>query len=78
MHTSQELALQSLSLSFDDIHNGYLQGRERQIATAVWDWASWHSEGVAPAQDRYYRRYGQLATIERINRVRAWLNLEAI
>ena len=77
MH-AQLIARESLSLTFDDICNGQLQGREFQIASTVWDWATWHSEGVAPAQDRYYRRYGQLATIERINKVRTWLGLELI
>ena len=75
--TSLDYAKMNLDLNCFEIMD-QLQGRQRQAAMAVWDWATWHSEGVAPAQDRYYRRYGQQATVDRINRVRVWIGLDPL
>ena len=74
---SLDYARKNLDLSWCEILDE-LQGRERQAAMAVWDWACWHSEGAAPSQDRYYRRYGQEATVARINKVRVWIGLEPL
>ena len=53
-------------------------GLERQQALATWQWATYHYSSLAPAQERYWRRYGTDATIQRINQVRSWLNLSPI
>jgi hypothetical protein len=64
-------------LSWEQI-TATLSGLDRQQALATWQWAAYHYSSLAPAQERYWRRYGTNATIQRINTVRSWLNLSPI
>lgn len=65
-----------LGLSWDQINE--LQGRQRQQAMALWQWASPRFSSFGTEQDRYFKRYGAERTYQRINRVRAWLDLEIL
>jgi hypothetical protein len=74
----QTYAQQFLGLTWDQI-TSQLQGRNRQQALALWKWAAIHySETLCPDQLHYWRRYGSAATFQRIDRVRAWLGLDAV
>ncbi len=65
-----------LGLSYDQICQ--LQGRHRNQAMSLWQWASPRFSSLGTDQDRYFKRYGAAATYKRINRVRAWLGLDIL
>jgi hypothetical protein len=75
--TAKRLALKHLGHDWEQI-TSQLSGRERQAALAVWHWASIRFSSLGTKQDRYFKRYGAAATYQRINRVRAWLDLELV
>ena len=66
-----------IGLSWEQITT-QLQGRDRQQALAIWQWAAPRYSSLATAQAAYFNRYGAAATFRRINRVRAWLGLEPV
>jgi hypothetical protein len=73
----QSYARSLLGYSWEQITT-QLQGRKRQQALALWQWAAIRFSSYGTAQQAYFRRYGAEATFARINRVRAWLGLDPI
>ena len=65
-----------LGLNWDQINA--LQGQQRRQAMALWQWASPRFSSLGTEQDRYFKRYGAERTYQRINRVRAWLDMEIL
>lgn len=66
-----------IGLSWEQITT-QLQGKDRQQAMAIWQWAAPRYSSLATAQAAYFKRYGAAATYARINRVREWLGLDTI
>ena len=74
--TNTDFQRSCLGMTWDDINR--LQGRKRQQAMAIWQWAAPRFSSLGTEQDRYFQRYGAERTYQRINRIRAWLGLEIL